>query len=134
MSMDKATLREYRNIAAEAEELDRQIALLRDKALSCQWVGGQLQGSFVGDRTGDIGAEVADICSLLEVKQTDLLHRLVEIERAIDCLDTIERRVIRLYYIHGLRWEEIALKIPYSVQHVWKIHGDALKKMRDFKR
>jgi DNA-directed RNA polymerase specialized sigma subunit len=53
-----------------------------------------------------------------------------EIESAIGELsDTRERQVISLRYVDGLVWYHIANRLNYSVDHVYTIHGRALKNL-----
>ncbi|MEJ8751652.1 sigma factor-like helix-turn-helix DNA-binding protein [Lagierella sp. ICN-221743] len=45
-------------------------------------------------------------------------------------LDNRERAVLELRYLEGLEWKDISRELCYSEQHVYKLHGQALKKMR----
>lgn len=45
-------------------------------------------------------------------------------------LDNRERAVLELRYLEGLEWKDISSELCYSEQHVYKLHGQALKKMR----
>jgi DNA-directed RNA polymerase specialized sigma subunit len=61
---------------------------------------------------------------------TRLATDAAEIEHAIDALtDTRERQTITLYYIDGLNWYKVAERMRYSVDHIYTIHGQALKKL-----
>ena len=51
------------------------------------------------------------------------------IQQEIDELrmqDETEKTVLRLRYIHWLRWEQIADRMGYGWTHVHRIHGRAL--------
>jgi DNA-directed RNA polymerase specialized sigma subunit len=41
-----------------------------------------------------------------------------------------EQEVLRLRYIKGLKWEEVALKMNYSWKQVHRIHSSALKSFK----
>lgn len=58
----------------------------------------------------------------------------IRIEAAIDALDGRERYIMRARYIEGRKWEEIALVMNYSIQHLWRVHGDILQGMREDER
>jgi len=58
-----------------------------------------------------------------------------EIEVAIDSLDDpTERLLMRKRYIEGKRWEQVAVEMNYSINHIWRWHGNILQKMRDNER
>jgi DNA-directed RNA polymerase specialized sigma subunit len=69
---------------------------------------------------------------LYNEKWDELLFLRLRIEEAISSLDdSIERRLMRLRYFEGKRWEVIAVEVGYSIQHVWRLHGFVLEKMRE---
>ena len=43
--------------------------------------------------------------------------------------DPVQREVLTRRYIIGQRWEEIAESMNYSVRHITRLHGIALKNM-----
>lgn len=54
-----------------------------------------------------------------------------KIEKSIRAMkDDEEQRVLRLRYIKGLKWEEIAVEMGYSWQHTHKIHAKALNSFK----
>ena len=50
----------------------------------------------------------------------DILERLDRMEKQE------EREVLRMRYIDGYRWDEIADKLHYTYRHVTRLHGTAL--------
>lgn len=56
---------------------------------------------------------------------------LIKIETYLSKLEEKERFLMHSRYISGTSWEQIAVDMGYSIQHVWRMHGDILKKMRD---
>ncbi len=127
--MDKQRLKQYRDLAAEAEELEEKIKELRGKAESRTWPDGMPHSNFAGDRTASIVANIADMCSLLDTKQAELLTRLTEIEEAIEALEPVERRLIRLRYISCWEWEDICEAIGYAERQMFRLHATALRKI-----
>ena len=57
-------------------------------------------------------------------------EELLEIEKAIETLPSTERTIIRLYYIAGMKWEEVCVAIGYSWKQVHRIHGRALDMLK----
>ena len=131
--MDKAELKRYRTLAREAQDLERRVIKLRAQASSCTRPDGYARRrKSTKDRTAELVARIVDMDARLQDKRIALLEQMAAIERAIESLEPIERLLIRLRYIDGLRWEEIAVDLNYSIQHVWRLHGEVLKKMRDY--
>ena len=127
--LDKKTLREYRSISAEARELEEQINSQRAKAESPRAPCVGPSAGAGGDHTGELVVRIADMLATLDAKRLDLLRRLEEIEKDIDRLSSRERRIIRLYYIQGMRWEEVCVTINYSWRQTHNLHREALKNL-----
>lgn len=51
------------------------------------------------------------------------------IERAMQGIDEIEATAIRMYYFHGLTWEQVADRMNYTRDGINKIHGRAIDKL-----
>lgn len=62
-------------------------------------------------------------------KLADLAAAQLEIERAIETLDYVERKLVRLRYIDGLPWYRVANGIHYGKQQTHRIHARVLKKL-----
>jgi DNA-directed RNA polymerase specialized sigma24 family protein len=59
------------------------------------------------------------------------LRLQVRIERAIESLTSTERELLRLRYIDGADWTEVAAEIHYEWTQTHRIHARALSKIRD---
>ena len=63
--------------------------------------------------------------------RTKALAILDEIEDMIDSLDDYDaKKVMRLHYIDGLTWEQVATASHWSESTVRRIHGRALEELR----
>lgn len=58
------------------------------------------------------------------------LKEIQYIENLISNLPEREKLLMRLRYIDNLKWEEIALKMNYTWQHMHRIHAKALNKIK----
>lgn len=66
-----------------------------------------------------------------EAEREKVLRMLEDIEmRIFDLPNYNQRLVIRLHYIQGLSWDEVAQEMHYSKSRVYAIHGQALTEMR----
>lgn len=68
---------------------------------------------------------------LLKVERLEKARCYQKIERQIKQMENEdEQEVLRLRYITGLKWEEVALKMNYSWKWIHKIHGRALQNFK----
>lgn len=63
--------------------------------------------------------------------QDDYLDVLLTIETSIDrdLKEDHEKNIIRLRYIRGITWNEIANIVNYDIRHVFRIHASAVQKL-----
>lgn len=129
--MDKATLRQYISIVKEIEQLETERETVFARLQGAVEYDGMPRSRDVSDPVGDAAAKLGELKTLLDRKLDELADMRLAIEDAITELPSEERRLMRLRYIEGRRWEQIALETNYSIQRVWQLHGSILKKIRD---
>lgn len=64
-----------------------------------------------------------------EAKLDKLAAAQAKIEDMIEGLEPIERRLARLHYIEGLKWEDVCEKINYSWRQTHRIHGRMIDRL-----
>lgn len=106
--MTKYDWREYQTLKAEIDELTVLVRKI--------------------DR---LGYESDDLADTYAKRKRALSERLRAMEEALQVLDPIERRLMRMRYIDGLAWTAIETRLHYSHAQVHRIHGIALTKLRD---
>ena len=108
--MTKEQLRQYRSTKIEICQIERRIAEL--------------------ERLGH-----DDITQPLRDNYREKLGSLIEgqlkIEKAIESLNPTERELMRLRYIDGTDWTEVAATIHYEWTQTHRIHARALDKMKN---
>lgn len=132
--MTKEQLKAYRDMKKEKDDLEQRI-----EALNAQLYGmraQRLDGMPRGGSGENYGTEILiqtkdNLLALLRGKKLTLGAQLVKIERAIEKLEPRERHLVRLHYIDGLTWEQVAVEMDYSWRQVHRIHGDALAKLKE---
>lgn len=132
--MDKATLRQYRSLLREIDELEQEKQRVLERYLSPGQPTGMPGAGGKDSSLEDTVVRRMQYQRVIDDKLDVLISLRQQIEAAIGSLPSDERRLIRLYYIDGLRWERVALEINYSVQHVWRLHGQILERMRQDER
>lgn len=60
-----------------------------------------------------------------------LVDLQIRIEQAIESLTSMERELMRLRYIDGADWTEVAAEIHYEWTQTHRIHARALGKIKD---
>lgn len=109
--MTKEQLRQYRSIKIEASQIERRIAELE-----------RLDADF---------EVVHPLRNLYREKLADLIDGQLRIEKAIEGLNPTERELMRLRYIDGADWTEVAATIHYEWTQTHRIHAKALAKIKN---
>lgn len=111
--MKGSILYQYRDMKHEADDISKRILKYRNaKGEIKDWA--------------EIKALEEKYCELYK----DLFNRQLEIENKINNLEPIERIILRYRYIDGMRWEKIFRLIHYSQKQTFRIHNNAIKKIK----
>jgi len=129
--MTKDRLSEYLDLKAEVLQLEGEIKYLYESCIASPMgsLGDESRrgGGVISDPTGLFAERAAKLYTRLLMKKYELIVALEEIEDAIDKLEPIHRRLIREYYINGLKWEQVCDKIGYAWAQTHRLHREALK-------
>lgn len=128
--MTKEELKQYRSLKREIGLLEENIKTLRTSLFSAPKLDGMPKSNYSADRTSEIIAKIVDLENLLQDKIDKYIETRTEIEVCINSLPADERLLMRYRYIEGMSWEETAVAMHYSWQHIHRIHGRILQKMR----
>ncbi len=125
----KEYLWKYRDALRSQLAIEEEIEQLRaDKMYP-----GSLEqdGMPHGNGCSDLSGYAAKLDELLQELKEQLEKKIDirrEITQKIDAMpDETESLLLRYRYIHLLKWEEVAVKMGYSWQHMHKIHAKALE-------
>lgn len=130
--ISKSELQRYRDLLKEKADLQERI-LRRESAIKSAAV--QVLTGMPRTEGGDsdkIGRAVTQLDSLKEIytrKLREIEEELARIEREIERLEPIERRLVRYRYIDGLSWEKICVKLNYSWATLHRMHAKILKEL-----
>lgn len=129
--MDVNLLIQYQSIRKEMLEIDERIKEVYSAALyptSPQLTGMPRAPGYSTDGIGRIFDQIDELTELYQTKQIQLNDLCLQIEREIDDLPSLERRIIRLRYLSGKEWPEISKITEYSVSHLHRIHKKIFEK------
>lgn len=129
----KQYLLQYKNALAElkCKEAERQALLDKATNISPALVGGAPTAGNITDKTGRGGTNIAEIDKQIEAEQAKLAKLLANIRHTIAQVpDTAERNLLTYYYICDYTWEQTAVEMNYSYNHVVaNLHPSALRKV-----
>lgn len=132
--MTKEQLNAYKDIKKELADLQRRREELETALYSprAQVLDGMPHGGPSVNYVREERMESKDeVLAMYKAKEAELQVALVAIEKAIEKLKPRERQLVRLHYIDGLKWEQVAVEMCYSWRQVHRIHSDALNKLKE---
>ena len=123
----KEYLKSYRRAVRREKEIEDEIRQLRlDKMFPSVVNDGMPKGTNQSDLSGYAALLDEQISELIQERYKRAKLR-ADIENSIRAMENEdEQRVLRLRYIRGLKWEEIAVEIKYSYMQTHRIHSMAL--------
>lgn len=66
------------------------------------------------------------------VDETICLEENIQLaELEIETLPEKEKKIVRLRYVDCLHWKDVAEKVNYCESHCYRLHTDALEKLKD---
>lgn len=127
----KEYLKSYRRAVKREQDILEEIQRLRlDKMFPSVVNDGMPHGSSHSDLS-DYMAIMDEQIELLKEERLEKVRCYQRIESQIRQMENEdEQEVLRLRYIKGLKWEEVALKMNYSWKQVHRIHSSALKSFK----
>lgn len=128
----KEYLRKYLEAKRMQEVLEREIDELRlDRMIpGSPAQDGMPHGSGGGDLSGYV-ARLDELDRKLRAQMYKKIQLRAEITEKIDAMsDETESLLLRLRYIHGLKWEEVAAKMDYSWKQIHRLHSKALNNFK----
>ena len=116
-------LNRLRFLREEIRRLDEKAEVLHARAERLTPIlTGMPSGTHEHDQMAGIIAELVDNERRAAEKALALTRACEDAERWLDGLPEQQRRVMRLYYVDGVRtWKEVAEKTPYCYNHVLQI-------------
>ena len=127
----KEYLKSYRRAIKREQDILDEIQRLRlDKMFPSMIDDGMPHGSSHSDLS-DYVAILDEQIELLKKERLEKVRCYQKIERQIRQMENEdEQEVLRLRYILGLKWEEVAVKMGYSWKQTHRIHSSALQNFK----
>ena len=127
----KEYLKSYRRAIKREQDILDEIQRLRlDKMFPSVINDGMPHGSSHSDLS-DYAVILDEQIELLKEERLEKVRCYQKIERQIRQMENEdEQEVLRLRYILGMKWEEVAVKMGYSWKQTHRIHSSALKNFK----
>ena len=127
----KEYLKSYRRAIKREQDILDEIQRLRlDKMFPSVVNDGMPHGSSHSDLSG-YAAILDEQIDLLKEERLEKVRCYQKIERQIRQMENEdEQEVLRLRYILGMKWEEVAVKMDYSWRQIHRIHSAALLNLK----
>lgn len=122
---------EYRSIKKEIAELKDRIEQIRYAAMhptSSPITDMPRAPGYSQDGLAKVYIQIEELEEFYLEKCVQLNRLCIEIEKEIDSLESIERRIIRFRYIDGLSWKKISKLVGYSVSQLHRIHNKIIER------
>ena len=124
----KEFLNQYRNAEREIAIKMDEIVRLREMATKVTQVltPDKVKGGMENRREESI-AKIVDMEKEIGASIDNLKKIREQVECAINAISNANQRdVLRLRYLDGMKWEQIAVKLNYDYRWVLRLHGMAL--------
>ncbi len=127
----KEYLKSYRRAIKREQDILDEIQRLRlDKMFPSVVNDGMPHGSSHSDLS-DYAVILDEQIELLKEERLEKVRCYQKIGRQIRQMENEdEQEVLRLRYILGLKWEEVAVKMGYSWKQTHRIHSSALQNFK----
>lgn len=128
----KEYLMGYQMASRQLARLQEELYELRMNKIAPSATHDGMPHSGGGSDLSDYAAKVDELEKKIMKARYRKIQTLKKIRDRIEVLKSENEKDVMVYrYIRGMKWEDIAVKMGYTWQHVHKIHSRALK---NFKR
>lgn len=127
----KKQLKEHISKLEEAAELKERMLTLEEEISSIKSSSHfTVRGTGSKDAIVDLIIRIESSKDRYYKKLLEIEQETEEIEKAIESLSSIKRRILRKRYLEGMTFESICHQMHYSWRHIHRLHGEALKELK----
>lgn len=130
--MTEDMLKNYKHIAREIKHIEEEIETLRWRAQSprVSIISDMPKGSISeNDKMAELVVKFEELETRYKILLEYWLDKRHEIETAVETLNSLERDVIRYFYIDGLSVEKCLFKLHVSRRTFFRIRKRAVNKI-----
>jgi DNA-directed RNA polymerase specialized sigma subunit len=122
----KSYLMQYRESLDRTREITQHLGELKSEAVRLKDHEGQsVKLDEATEKYIDACDESADELNRLAELRCDIWNTIHKVE------DHKENTLLRMRYISGMTWEQVAVEMHYSYRQTTRLHGKALESVKD---
>lgn len=123
-------LKRYRVLSLEIDQITDELQRWQDIATRISPSYSDMPHGGGNDKVQTAAVEVAELTEQLNDKIHQAVKMQQEMKELIGTIDDATLRRLMIYrYIHGKKWEEIAVLMDYDYRWILRLHGKALCKL-----
>lgn len=123
-------LNQYRIMHIEIDQITKELQRWQDLATRISPSYSDMPHGGGSDKVQTAAVEVAELTDKLNEKIHQAVKMQQEIKELIGTIDDATLRQLMIYrYIHGKKWEEIAVLMDYDYRWILRLHEKALCKL-----
>lgn len=123
-------LEQYQILHTEIDQISDELQRWQDIATRISPSYSDMPHGGGSDKVQTAAVEVAELTDQLNDKIHQAVKMQQEIKELIGTIDDATLRQLMIYrYIHGKKWEEIAVLMDYDYRWILRLHGKALYKL-----
>lgn len=122
----------YNMLKINIEITDKQLKELKeeDRLTGINYEGVQISETYKFHSQTEDAAEKNITAEELILKRKEKLENKLEVlDKLIEGLNSIEKTIIKMYYIQGKQWWQIAYEVRYSERHCRRMRSEAIGKL-----
>ena len=130
--MTKERLRQYRNMLKDKKQMEQHLETIEAALYNpkIQQVNDMPRSQSHGNAMEDLANKHLELRDRYWEKLAELTLEGIVIAEAIESLPVREQNVLSQYYLNGLKWEEVCVKMGYCWTQVHEHHSRALKLLK----
>lgn len=127
----KYRLQQYKRIKENIKDLEDMIIEIDTKLqkITTNLSVDKVQTTKDIDKWSELISKKIIVETKLKMQLLRMYEEIEFIEAKIDKLDEMEKKLIRLRYYKGMKWEEICVELNYSWSQTHDYHSKILKKL-----
>ena len=127
----KDFLMSYQKEKRRVRRLEEQLEELRRNKMSPSVTNDGMPHGTDKKDLSDYAVKVDEVEQELVAARYSRICAFQEVQKRIEAMeDEREKDLLTYRYIRGMKWEEVAVKMDYSWQHLHKIHARALRNFK----
>lgn len=127
----KEYLQSYKKYKLKAKRLEEQLEELRLGKMLPSLITSDMPSSHNQKDLSDYMVQYDALMSKIIRARKDAVTRFAEVQQAIEELENEnEKNILTLRYLRNWKWEDIAVNMDYTWQHLHKIHARALRNLK----